>query len=250
MNKILIYQDYVHNNGVLFKSLSTLLPEYSINFCDADDILKGALDNTIKLFVMPGGADLYYCEKLNGDGNKIIRKYVEDGGTYLGICAGAYYACSEIEWGKDTNQEIIGLRELSFIKCTAVGPIYDLIEDANIEKNWDNISTIDIEGKLYTVLYRAGPIFSEPENDNFKVLARYCDLPENPPAIIHSSFGKGSVILSSPHIEFTANTYDAVIYERLNPFYKWQKSVAEKYRLGDNHSSKNLLLNIIKIIDI
>lgn len=199
---------------------------------------------------MPGGADLYYCEKLNGDGNKAIRRYVEDGGNYLGICAGAYYACREIEWGKNTNQEITGLRELNFVNCKAVGPIYEFIEDSDIDKSWDNISKVKIGDKIYTTLYRAGPTFSESVNDNFKVLARYSDLPKNPPAIIYTSFGKGSVLLSSPHIEFTPNSYEGAISERLNSSYKWQKSVAEKYRLSDNRSSGNLLLDILKIIDI
>ncbi len=248
MNKILIYQDYVHNNGVLFKSLSTLFPEHIVTFCDATDILGDVLDSSVSLFVMPGGADLYYCEKLNGEGNKVIRKYVEDGGNYLGICAGAYYACREIEWGKDTNQEIIGKRELNFVDCKAVGPIYEFIEDGDIEKSWDNITTIEMDGESFTTLYRAGPIFSE--NENVEVLARYSNLPKKPPAITLSAVGKGNVLLSSPHIEFNSETYNSVAYGRLNSSYKWQKSVAEKYQDNDNQSSNGLLATLLKTINI
>jgi biotin--protein ligase len=39
---------------------------------------------------------------------------VENGGKYLGICAGAYYACGEIEFEKGTPLEVVGERELRF----------------------------------------------------------------------------------------------------------------------------------------
>lgn len=79
---------------------------------------------------MPGGADLPYCRHLDGEGNRLIRGapfaqparpplatvapyalgaiclpdflsaagYVEAGGSYIGLCAGAYYACSRVEF--------------------------------------------------------------------------------------------------------------------------------------------------------
>ena len=38
--------------------------------------------------VFPGGADSPYQEKLQGEGNRVIRQFVEEGGWYLGFCAG------------------------------------------------------------------------------------------------------------------------------------------------------------------
>ena len=45
----------------------------------SEDILDGVLQGK-NIFVMPGGADLPYCKKLNGIGNEKIRKFIEDGG--------------------------------------------------------------------------------------------------------------------------------------------------------------------------
>lgn len=42
--------------------------------------------------VIPGGRDLPYCRDLNGYINDRIIRYVKEGGVYMGICAGAYYA--------------------------------------------------------------------------------------------------------------------------------------------------------------
>ena len=38
--------------------------------------------------VFPGGRDSPYHDKLKGPGNKLIRRFVESGGWYLGLCAG------------------------------------------------------------------------------------------------------------------------------------------------------------------
>lgn len=48
--------------------------------------------------IVAGGADLAYCAQLNGAGNAVIRRYVSSGGAYLGLCAGAYYACRRVEF--------------------------------------------------------------------------------------------------------------------------------------------------------
>ena len=75
------------------------------------------------LFVMPGGADLPFCAALNGAPNQRIRQFVERGGAYLGICAGAYYACRKIAFHAGTEGAICGPRELGFLDALATtGP--------------------------------------------------------------------------------------------------------------------------------
>ena len=240
----------MHNNGVLHKSLSTLLPEHNVTFCDADDIIGGILDNTASLFVMPGGADLYYCEKLNGKGNHAIKEYVENGGNYLGICAGAYYACREIEWAKNTGQEITGRRELGFIDCKAVGPVYDFIENGDVNSSWDNVTTLETKDGQCSVIYKGGPLFFDTGNPDIKTLGYYKDLPENPAAVIYTQVGKGNVILSSPHIEFDQEAYKASLYQNANSSYQWQKSVAEKFSSCKNTVPLKILKDITDIFNL
>ncbi len=55
----------------------------------AHEIIEGGWEPTTSLFIMPGGRDRLYHAALQGAGNAKIRSFVELGGTYLGICAGA-----------------------------------------------------------------------------------------------------------------------------------------------------------------
>ena len=236
-----VYQDYVHNNGVLFRRLCESFGPAQVSFCDAHDIQNGALDH-VQILVMPGGADLYNCEKLDGRGNALIRTFVENGGVYLGICAGAYYACNAIEWGIGTAQEITGPRELAFFEGTATGPVTDFIEDGNIDKSWKEAVMIDGPAGPDTLLYDGGPVFSEPENS--AVLARYTDLPGQPPAMTETLIGHGCVILSGPHIEYGPNDLARALCKHQNASYEREKAVADVLQTGP-HRTWDAIINRI-----
>lgn len=227
--RILIYQDYIHNNGVLYRALCRHFGTDHVGFCDAEDIIEGDLDGSVDLLVMPGGGDLYYAEKLNGKGNTAIRRYVENGGTYLGICAGAYYGCTALEWAKDTPAEISGPRELSFFVGTATGPFYSLIEDEDINKSWQGITDITWHDDMESsVLYHAGPAFIPAKNaGNYTVLARY-NIPDNPAAIVKCSVGAGQAILCGPHLEYTATDIKRQLYTHKNASYEWERLIADQ----------------------
>lgn len=241
MTDILVYQDYIQNNGVLFRRLGEIYGANRVGYCDADDILNGCLNAPApKLFIMPGGADLFYCEKLNGAGNQAIRAYVETGGTYLGICAGAYYACRRIEWAtRDKAEAICGERELGFFPGTAIGPLYDFLEDSSIDKCWHNIATLHTAaGQNITCMYQAGPVFvPDADATGYKPLATY-QLPSNPLAAVHIKIGQGQAILSSCHPEYTPDNYSKRIYHTMNPSHAWMENVANSYR--HNPSSATL----------
>lgn len=228
--QVLIYQDYIHNNGVLYRALCRQLGGESVSFCDAADIIQGGcLDSRPGLFVMPGGADLYFAEKLNGAGNAALRSYVEGGGTYLGICAGAYYACAALNWAAGTEQDITGPRELAFFPGTAVGPVYDLIEDGDIKKSWQAVTELSWDDGVKKieapVFYEAGPLFAPEQGTT--VLARYSHLPGAPAAIIECRVGQGRAILCSPHPEYTGNDLARRLYRHNNVSPEWTAAVAQ-----------------------
>jgi glutamine amidotransferase-like uncharacterized protein len=228
---ILIYQDYVHNNGVLYRRLCEHYGHGRVAYCDAQDILSGLLHSGVHLFVMPGGADLYYCEKLNGAGNTHIADYVRGGGNYLGICAGAYYACHSIEWAKGQRYEICSVRELGFADSRAVGPVYEFLEEGNIDKSWKNIVPLSIatEQEIETsCLYDAGPVFVDINSDTVNILARYKSLAGSPAAIIETRIGKGKVILSSPHIEYNGADAYQTLYKLYNTSYERELFMARE----------------------
>lgn len=218
----MIYQDYIHNNGQLYAALAAVFGPQSVSYCDAADILAGCLDQTVQLFVMPGGADLYYCEKLDGAGNDRIRAYVENGGSYLGLCAGAYYACSAIEWGKGTDQEICGPRQLAFYNGTATGPVAEFMQSGGISGTWLHAADLlyhDGQTCFETKTpYEGGPVFSENAG---QILARYKN---GGAAIVEIKPGAGRVILSSPHIERLSGDS---LYRHGNTDYAHAKAVYE-----------------------
>lgn len=236
---IALYQDYVQNNGSLLMSLQNL--GYQTLHVDAAGILSGALDH-VDVLIVPGGADLYYCEKLKGDGNRMIRAFVENGGGYLGICAGAYYGCAALDWNKG---EIKGARELGFIDATANGPIFDLIEDHDINKSWYASTTLQWNDRTFQTLYAAGPLFDTNDPD-VNVLARYTDL-ENAPAVIGKKIGKGSVVLSSPHIEVTSGTFAAGRYAHRNESHAYEMAVSQGLQ-GHDATQKEFFDFVLKTL--
>ena len=91
----------------------------------AKEVISGTLSESCCLLVMPGGRDLPYVEKLKGKGNENISHFVKNGGGYLGICAGAYYSCSRVQFARgDPLLEVVGPRELSFFKGISQGPVF------------------------------------------------------------------------------------------------------------------------------
>lgn len=237
--RVAIYQDYVHNHGSLAMALQDRGIQYA--FFDADMIIGGAL-SMVDLLIMPGGADLYYCEKLNGEGNDEIRTFVENGGGYLGICAGAYYACTQLDWNKG---EIAGSRELSFIDATATGPVFDYILDGDIEKSWYAAVDLTWGEQTFATLYEGGPLF-----DGAKDVTVYASY-DRGAAVIGKSVGKGQVVLSSPHIEINADTFARGRYMHRNTSSDYELFVADELS-GDVDAQNaffDFILNIFKPIE-
>jgi glutamine amidotransferase-like uncharacterized protein len=158
----------------------------------------------------------------------MIRDFVANGGSYLGICAGAYYGGSTLDWNKG---EITGLRELALFEGCATGPVYDWIEtpDSIYDGSWKKAVSLDLEnGSSLLTLYDGGPVFDEPYKSNSYVIARYRDLPDTPPAIVGGEFVKGNYILSSPHIEKFGHLLNDGLYKLNNNSYEREKSVVEE----------------------
>jgi biotin--protein ligase len=70
------------------------------------------------LLAIGGGYDLGLIEALGVEGMANIKEYVSTGGSYLGICAGAYFACDSIEFDQGGPLEVVGERSLKF--CSGI----------------------------------------------------------------------------------------------------------------------------------
>ncbi|MBE3095716.1 MAG: hypothetical protein IMZ44_01140 [Planctomycetes bacterium] len=56
----------------------------------------------LQAIVMPGGWSVFQKVAAGNSGLEAIRKFVENGGRYLGICAGAYLAAQQVRWQGET----------------------------------------------------------------------------------------------------------------------------------------------------
>lgn len=184
--------------------------------------------------VIPGGRDTPYHQYLSGRGNHKIRSFVEQGGAYLGICAGAYYASSHLEFEKGGALEICAKRELGFYPGTAVGPalgsqVFDYVSERGTqaaEIAWkiggDRVSATKSSEQMTRapdslhsqpsskthIYYNGGCLFDQPERfPNVTILGRYEGLEDRPAAIIECKVGAGKAVLCGVHPEISADSF-------------------------------------------
>lgn len=193
--------------GVVQPSLKTLLFElakWGPALISAEEIIQSKWECDTDLLIIPGGRDLEYLNSLKGIGNANIRRFVENGGAFLGICAGAYYGCRYVEFDKGMPLEVIGERELLFFPGVGKGPAYGPgTFEYESEKGAQaaHISAPFFEGTFKTY-FNGGCYFPEAENfGKVSILSKYLDLPEKPPAVIECCIGRGKAILSGVHFE-------------------------------------------------
>lgn len=167
------------------------------------DIRDGKLADC-DVLIIPGGSGSLQSKKLEQSGRDQIRSFVQNGGGYVGICAGSYLATSDYTWSLHLlNAKVFdrahwarGTGEVR-LKVTDVGQSL-LQED-------------DPEIACY---YGQGPLLipdTKSELPAYEPLAEYAtEIAEKgaprgvmigTTAIARSHFGKGRVICYSPHPE-------------------------------------------------
>lgn len=204
--------------------IRTVLNEngYSWESIDANDINgNDDLGAYYKLIIFPGGWAGGYNEYINQSGYQNIRDFISGGGSYLGMCAGSFFACDEVYWreGDDetsTPQQIYDY-PLNLWAGTADGVIRDFVGWTDNTYFDDHPGTrmtdIKINNALLpeadptvNVLYYGGPVF-RPNAGKWgatKVIARY-EMDgysgDEFAAMILFPYGSGRVFLSAVHPE-------------------------------------------------
>lgn len=167
--------------------------------------------------VFPGGSGSKQAQAIGEEGRRAVREFVNSGGGYIGVCAGAYLCSSHYDWSLNliNSSVFTGTRE---------------IPGQGSKQMWYRGSWADIDmeitaagqaifgdvNKRVTVRYSNGPIISRkdhPDLEDYRVLAWFRS--ENglwepqqgtmidTPAIVSGGFGNGRVISVSPHPEYT-----------------------------------------------
>lgn len=201
-------ESFLQTTATLTRIVDT---SYVVKEIGSTEVLYNQWEDEASLFVIPGGADIPYCEELNGLGNQKISRYVECGGAFLGICAGAYYAGNAVDFASDTELEVKGSRELSFFPGIVRGPFlapYDYRTNSGSRAaEVFSSEALGLECTSFTVFYNGGGTFVNAQNiENMTILAYYEDRINS--AIVECLCGKGKAILSGVHFEYDPATLD------------------------------------------
>ncbi len=221
-NKILIYCDYGTND---IGSLKTELEEYfaplgvSVETTDAKGIIKeNSLNETVLAFFMPGGRATPYMEKLKIQGNRKIADYVEQGGIYFGICAGAYYAGRKVFFETDVKELCI-IQEcgLNLIDADAIGTLYKELNISPYTMDFNSITPVRVrwlgDDEIHVANYHGGPYFQPHANSRMQVLAEYELNGFTLPAAVMQPYGKGIAIASGLHIEDSGKNLRRILFD-------------------------------------
>ncbi|MFI0435020.1 MAG: BPL-N domain-containing protein [Parachlamydiaceae bacterium] len=204
--QIKIYCD----KGVGRQSLSSFyheLSSFSLSLISSREMMETGWESTTDLIIIPGGRDLPYHQALKGEGNQRIRRYVENGGSYLGVCAGAYYGSKTVEFDRGMELEIVGSRELAFFPGIARGPAYgpgSFCYRSERGAKAALISNSFAMSRLRTY-YNGGCYFVEAEAvPHVTIHSHYLEIEQQHAAIIEIEVGKGKAVLSGVHLEVSA----------------------------------------------
>jgi len=164
-------------------------------------VIKSGGLREYNVLVVPGGWAYSYYLDLGVSGGDAIREFVEDGGGYIGICAGGYYAAKTILW-----EAGIYHYSLKIIDAVAEGPKkgYPWPTYAYLQINMTGLGLEYGLNKTYTAVYYGGPEF-EYLGRNVSVLAVYGD--DGAPAIVLGEYGKGRVAAIGVHLEVREDTW-------------------------------------------
>ncbi|CED84398.1 Biotin holocarboxylase synthetase/biotin-protein ligase [Phaffia rhodozyma] len=208
-----------------------LSPTYTVDCILPSVLLSTRWYTNCALLIMPGGRDLPYQASLGTEGNDIIKRFVSSGGAYLGLCAGGYYGAAECKFMVgDPDEEIVGPRELAFWPTACWGPVFDGFDYYSergskvVAIEMDDVNSVLLEDGDYSgasvarMYYNGGGAFElAPEQaENAKIIARFSDHPDAPPAIVFNKVDDGKVVLIGFHPEFSLlNEPLAGLLERL-----------------------------------
>jgi glutamine amidotransferase-like uncharacterized protein len=163
-----------------------LSSHYNIKTFDEDDIVRDNFFDDIDIIVFPGGigdSDSCYEFFTRRTGNRIA-KFIEDGGYYIGICMGAY-------WADQYYFDLIDdVRAVQYIKRPNTG----------VKRSFGTVAEVEWNGVKEHMYFYDGCALIGDES-KFNVISRYVN--GDPMAII-----KGRVGLIGCHPEAPLYWYE------------------------------------------
>jgi glutamine amidotransferase PdxT len=176
-------------------------------YLSGDEIRDGALRN-FDVLVVPGGSASVESMSMGVGARDQIRRFVHDGGIYMGVCAGAYLASQMKNFYLGFLP--VKTRDEGHWNRTARAPLIP------VELTPAGMDIFGIKDKIVRIKYKNGPIFSVPSElgkDSLTPLGYFRDevvasggergVMKGAPFAIMSKYGRGTVLVISPHPEET-----------------------------------------------
>lgn len=221
MGQIVIYVDQGVSGVSLRHTVKSLQKEVDLKKHPLKRMEASALKTTdwekeTSLLIVPGGRDVFYNQSLQGQGSEKISRFIREGGAYLGLCAGAYFAAHSIEFEKGGPFEVCAKRDLEFYPGLAKGSAYGSNKYCSDSEAGAEAALVSWKQSPGFVYFNGGCVFVDAHQyPNVEVLATYCDLKDDPAAIVSCTYGKGRALLSGVHVE-----WDSSLLNRESPHLK------------------------------
>ena len=204
--KIAIFEGKGASDGGIENTVGRMqsLPQANITRVKAKDWATIDL-KPFDVIVFSGGSGSAQAEAIGEAGRNNVREFVRGGGGYVGICAGAYLACSNFKWS------------LGILNASTVSSKWQRGQGfLEFEVTDEGRKLLGEVKGLHKVRYHNGPIIMPGERTDVPAytpvalfrseIAEYgspVGVMVNSPAQALGTFGKGRVFISSPHPENT-----------------------------------------------
>ena len=221
--EIAIYYGNGTSDGAIWFIQALEKMGFDMGIVTENDILDGALEN-YNVLIIGGGMD--FCRYLGEEGCKKVEEFVHNGGGYIGHCGGAVAAVKGYQ--KSSHSSWLELAEVSLeleengclTAAYASGPVIYTItmpehpvmfgyeEKISLVYWWGPIFSSEI-GKEVSVLAAISAPSSDIQTPNPEItraagiMPSIEELNDSPgkPAILAANYGRGKLLLASPHPE-------------------------------------------------
>ena len=184
-------------------------PRFEMTKVTGQQIRDGILDN-FDIFLLPGGMSSTEAESMQPEGVKKLKEFIKSGKGYIGFCAGAYFPIDQRFMDNAQMKTRNWQRGYAYLK----------VEPTDLG--------VKIFGEKYKGIqicrYHNGPIININMNPLQPPVQPLCFYRSevsnlgaapgnqiNSPAIVLTTYGKGTIITVSPHPEYTLELYGIVL---------------------------------------
>jgi biotin--protein ligase len=243
MSQALVYLD----EGVCRQSAHALVeqledildPSISVLKVDSAYLKTESWEDKTVVVVMGGGVCSTWDKQLGFEGIEKIGQYVFKGGRYMGLCAGAYFACAESRFELDDQKPIEKTRPLAFFSGKAIGPL--ILTDDYLSMTAARAAEVSYKirgfSQIGSLYYQGGCFFDLKEDTaDVQIMSYYHRLGKA--SALFCKVGRGFALLDGTHPEFKwsaslsagADCFYAELVQELSSQEDFRRKVWEEIR--------------------